>query len=35
MVMKGSLIWGGEHITQCTEDVLQTCTPEKIEINKN
>ena len=28
MVMGGDLTWGGEHTTQYTDDVLQSCTPE-------
>ena len=28
MVMEGDLTWGGEHTIQCTEDMLQNCTPE-------
>ena len=28
MVMEGDLTWSGEHIIQCTEDVLQNYTPE-------
>ena len=26
--MEGDLTWGGEHTVQCTENVLQNCTPE-------
>ena len=26
--MEGDLAWGGEHTIQCTDDVLQNCTPE-------
>ena len=28
MVVEGVLTWGGEHTTQCTNDVLQNCTSE-------
>ena len=28
MVMEGDLTWGGEHTVQCTDHVLQNCTPE-------
>ena len=26
--MEGDWTWGGEHTIQCTDDVLQNCTPE-------
>ena len=28
MVMDGDETWGGEHTTQCREDVLWNCAPE-------
>ena len=28
MVIEGDLTWGGEHTTQYTNDVLQSCTPK-------
>ena len=28
LVMERDLTWGGEHTIQCTDDVLQKCTPE-------
>lgn len=28
MVVEGDLTWGGEHIIQYTDDMLQNCTPE-------
>ena len=28
MVINEDLTWGGEHITQYTDDVLWNCTPE-------
>ena len=28
MVMDGDCTWGGEHTTQCTDDVLWDCAPE-------
>ena len=28
MVMEGDSTWGGEHTIQCTDDMLQNCTPE-------
>ena len=28
MVMEGDLTWSGEYAVQCTDEVLQNCTPE-------
>ena len=28
MVMEGDLTWGGEHMIQYMDDVLQNCIPE-------
>ena len=35
MVMEGDLTWGGEHTIQCTDDVLENCTPETYIISLN